>query len=41
MLIDIVNAGWVPIYNLNLSEDVPVLFAAVEAPERDSLLSRS
>jgi glyoxylase-like metal-dependent hydrolase (beta-lactamase superfamily II) len=22
MLIDIVNAGWVPIYNLNLSEDV-------------------
>jgi glyoxylase-like metal-dependent hydrolase (beta-lactamase superfamily II) len=23
MLIDIVNSGWVPIYNLNLSEDVP------------------
>jgi hypothetical protein len=23
MLIDIVNAGWVPIYNTNLSEDVP------------------
>ena len=23
MLIDIVNPGWVPIYNLNLSEDVP------------------
>ncbi|MDT3446669.1 MULTISPECIES: MBL fold metallo-hydrolase [unclassified Pseudofrankia] len=23
MLIDIVNIGWVPIYNLNLSEDVP------------------
>jgi glyoxylase-like metal-dependent hydrolase (beta-lactamase superfamily II) len=23
MLIDIVNAGWVPIYNCNLSEDVP------------------
>ena len=23
MLIDIVNAGWVPIYNLNLSEDLP------------------
>jgi len=23
MLIDIVNAGWVPLYNLNLSEDVP------------------
>jgi glyoxylase-like metal-dependent hydrolase (beta-lactamase superfamily II) len=23
MLVDIVNAGWVPIYNLNLSEDVP------------------
>ena len=22
MLIDVVNAGWVPIYNLNLSEDV-------------------
>ena len=27
MLIDIVNAGWVPIYNLNLSEDVPRLHA--------------
>jgi glyoxylase-like metal-dependent hydrolase (beta-lactamase superfamily II) len=23
MLVDIVNAGWVPIYNTNLSEDVP------------------
>ena len=23
MLIDIVNAGWLPIYNLNLSEDLP------------------
>ena len=23
MLIDVVNAGWVPIYNVNLSEDVP------------------
>jgi glyoxylase-like metal-dependent hydrolase (beta-lactamase superfamily II) len=23
MLIDIVNSGWVPVYNLNLSEDVP------------------
>jgi glyoxylase-like metal-dependent hydrolase (beta-lactamase superfamily II) len=23
MLIDVVNSGWVPIYNLNLSEDVP------------------
>jgi hypothetical protein len=23
MLIDIVNSGWVPIYNCNLSEDVP------------------
>jgi hypothetical protein len=23
MLIDIVNAGWVPIYNCNLSEDIP------------------
>jgi glyoxylase-like metal-dependent hydrolase (beta-lactamase superfamily II) len=23
MLVDVVNAGWVPIYNLNLSEDVP------------------
>jgi glyoxylase-like metal-dependent hydrolase (beta-lactamase superfamily II) len=28
MLIDIVNAGWVPIYNLNLSEDVPGYMAA-------------
>ena len=29
MLIDVVNAGWVPIYNLNLSEDVP---GYIEAP---------
>jgi len=29
MLVDIVNAGWVPIYNLNLSEDVP---GYVQAP---------
>jgi hypothetical protein len=28
MLIDIVNAGWVPIYNVNLSEDVPGYMAA-------------
>jgi glyoxylase-like metal-dependent hydrolase (beta-lactamase superfamily II) len=28
MLIDIVNAGWVPIYNLNLSEDVPGYISA-------------
>jgi glyoxylase-like metal-dependent hydrolase (beta-lactamase superfamily II) len=28
MLIDIVNAGWVPIYNLNLSEDAPGYMAA-------------
>jgi glyoxylase-like metal-dependent hydrolase (beta-lactamase superfamily II) len=28
MLIDIVNSGWVPIYNLNLSEDVPGYIAA-------------
>jgi glyoxylase-like metal-dependent hydrolase (beta-lactamase superfamily II) len=28
MLIDIVNAGWVPIYNTNLSEDVPGYIAA-------------
>jgi glyoxylase-like metal-dependent hydrolase (beta-lactamase superfamily II) len=28
MLIDIVNAGWVPIYNTNLSEDVPGYMAA-------------
>jgi glyoxylase-like metal-dependent hydrolase (beta-lactamase superfamily II) len=31
MLIDIVNAGWVPIYNLNLSEDVP---GYLDAPAR-------
>ena len=31
MLIDIVNSGWVPIYNLNLSEDVP---GYIGAPER-------
>jgi glyoxylase-like metal-dependent hydrolase (beta-lactamase superfamily II) len=29
MLVDIVNSGWVPIYNLNLSEDVP---GYIEAP---------
>jgi glyoxylase-like metal-dependent hydrolase (beta-lactamase superfamily II) len=28
MLIDVVNAGWVPIYNVNLSEDVPGYMAA-------------
>jgi glyoxylase-like metal-dependent hydrolase (beta-lactamase superfamily II) len=28
MLVDIVNSGWVPIYNLNLSEDVPGYIAA-------------
>jgi glyoxylase-like metal-dependent hydrolase (beta-lactamase superfamily II) len=28
MLVDIVNAGWVPIYNLNLSEDAPGYMAA-------------
>jgi glyoxylase-like metal-dependent hydrolase (beta-lactamase superfamily II) len=28
MLIDVVNAGWVPIYNLNLSEDVPGYMSA-------------
>ena len=31
MLIDIVNSGWVPIYNLNLSEDVP---GYIDAPAR-------
>src|SRR5215469_2380235 len=29
MLIDIINAGWVPFYNFNLSEDIP---ACIEAP---------
>lgn len=29
MLVDIVNSGWVPIYNLNLTEDVP---GYIEAP---------
>jgi len=28
MLVDIVNSGWVPIYNLNLSEDLPGYIAA-------------
>jgi glyoxylase-like metal-dependent hydrolase (beta-lactamase superfamily II) len=28
MLIDVVNGGWVPIYNLNLSDDVPGYMAA-------------
>jgi len=28
MFIDVVNAGWVPIYNLNQSEDVPGYMAA-------------
>jgi glyoxylase-like metal-dependent hydrolase (beta-lactamase superfamily II) len=31
MFIDVVNAGWVPIYNLNLSEDVP---GYMEAPAK-------
>jgi glyoxylase-like metal-dependent hydrolase (beta-lactamase superfamily II) len=30
MSIDIVNAGWVPVYNLNLSEDVPGYLGAGE-----------
>jgi hypothetical protein len=30
MFIDVVNAGWVPIYNLNLSEDVQGYIAAPE-----------
>jgi hypothetical protein len=30
MFIDVVNAGWVPIYNLNLSEDVQ---GYIQAPE--------
>jgi glyoxylase-like metal-dependent hydrolase (beta-lactamase superfamily II) len=33
MAIDIVNAGWVPIYNLNLSEDVPGYIGAGERAE--------
>jgi glyoxylase-like metal-dependent hydrolase (beta-lactamase superfamily II) len=28
MLVDIVNPGWVPVYNLNLTEDVPGYIAA-------------
>ena len=28
MFIDVVNAGWVPIYNVNLTEDVPGYMAA-------------
>jgi len=28
MLIDVVNGGWVPIYNVNLSEDIPGYIAA-------------
>jgi glyoxylase-like metal-dependent hydrolase (beta-lactamase superfamily II) len=31
MLIDIVNAGWVPVYNLNLTEDVR---GYIDAPDR-------
>jgi glyoxylase-like metal-dependent hydrolase (beta-lactamase superfamily II) len=31
MLVDIVNAGWVPIYNLNLTEDVP---GYIDAPDK-------
>jgi glyoxylase-like metal-dependent hydrolase (beta-lactamase superfamily II) len=30
MLIDIVNSGWVPIYNCNLSDDIP---GYIDAPE--------
>lgn len=30
MLVDIINSGWVPIYNLNLSEDVP---GYIDAPD--------
>jgi len=31
MLVDIVNSGWVPIFNLNLSEDVP---GYIDAPSK-------
>jgi hypothetical protein len=31
MLVDIVNAGWVPIYNLNLSEETP---GYIDAPDK-------
>lgn len=31
MLVDIVNSGWVPIYNLNLTEDVP---SYIDAPNK-------
>jgi glyoxylase-like metal-dependent hydrolase (beta-lactamase superfamily II) len=31
MLVDIVNSGWVPIYNLNLTEDVP---GYIDAPDK-------
>jgi glyoxylase-like metal-dependent hydrolase (beta-lactamase superfamily II) len=30
MLVDVVNSGWVPIYNLNLTEDVPGYIAAAD-----------
>ena len=33
MAIDIVNAGWVPVYNVNLSEDVPGYIGAGEQAE--------
>jgi hypothetical protein len=49
MFIDVVNAGWVPIYNLNLSEDVigymeaPAIaqqyIADIEASSREALAS--
>src|SRR5664279_6315935 len=32
MLVDIANPGWVPIYNLDLSEDVPGYIDAAERP---------
>jgi hypothetical protein len=38
MFIDVVNAGWIPIYNLNLSDDVigctgaPAIWAGVTPP---------
>jgi glyoxylase-like metal-dependent hydrolase (beta-lactamase superfamily II) len=42
MFIDVVNAGWVPIYNTNLSEDVALhqrYIADIEASSREALAS--
>jgi hypothetical protein len=39
MFIDVVNAGWVPIYNVNLSEDVIGYMGDTLVPDPDKTIA--